>query len=529
MNLQTSFPSTINQNLKESFQLFLACEGLPCSSSFVQLSMSFQGCEPAVLDCTETIPDSADPNYLKALMVEYHFEVRQTIVLDVYSAKENNDKEIIGSVSFPMAHLMIAPAEGLVLELVTNKDKSPTITIKKEKLGNCNKKYHFKVNCSNVKDIEFITKSDPFIRIYRPSQEYESAEMGSDVPDDGWVLVHETEFYRNNLNPSYKPFTILSSVLNKDQPRMPNRWEIWDYEKSMKHRFLGRVDFACSSLIDGFQTFHTRDSKGKSSGDIHFEEFSQQTEYSVSQYLEAGLRPGLVVGIDFTMSNGVPQFPSSLHYTAPGFINQYMQAIIQVCSVLMEYDEDKLVPVFGFGAKLPSLSKETLFCFPLNKNVENPFVHSMLGILGVYRTILPTLEFSGPTNFAPLLNQTKKAIEEQYEADPLIYTLLLILTDGLCTDMQETIDLLVELADLPLSVIIVGIGDEDFSLMEVLDADDKPLVSTEGKEASRDLVQFVPYNKYAANPAQLASEVLQEVPAQIDQFYQSIGLDPTKK
>jgi len=34
---------------------------------------------------------------------------------------------------------------------------------------------------------------------------------------------------------------------------------------------------------------------------------------------------------------------------------------------------------------------------------------------------------------------------------------------------------------LPLSIIIVGIGNEDFEKMEILDADDVPLVSSWGE------------------------------------------------
>jgi hypothetical protein len=43
--------------------------------------------------------------------------------------------------------------------------------------------------------------------------------------------------------------------------------------------------------------------------------------------------------------------------------------------------------------------------------------------------------------------------------------------------MQETIDEIVRGSSLPLSIIIVGVGDNDFSTMEILDADHEPLYS----------------------------------------------------
>ena len=51
------------------------------------------------------------------------------------------------------------------------------------------------------------------------------------------------------------------------------------------------------------------------------------------------------------------------------------------------------------------------------------------------------------------------------------YFILLVLTDGEITDMDETIKAIVEASYLPLSIIIVGVGSANFSNMEYLDAD----------------------------------------------------------
>lgn len=55
--------------------------------------------------------------------------------------------------------------------------------------------------------------------------------------------------------------------------------------------------------------------------------------------------------------------------------------------------------------------------------------------------------------------------------------------------MRKTIDEIVAGSHLPMSIIIVGIGDADFESMEELDADVTPLFSNEHKKfASRDTV-----------------------------------------
>ena len=49
--------------------------------------------------------------------------------------------------------------------------------------------------------------------------------------------------------------------------------------------------------------------------------------------------------------------------------------------------------------------------------------------------------------------------------------MLLILTDGEIHDMNETINKIVYAADLPMSIIIIGVGNADFKNMERLDGD----------------------------------------------------------
>lgn len=56
----------------------------------------------------------------------------------------------------------------------------------------------------------------------------------------------------------------------------------------------------------------------------------------------------------------------------------------------------------------------------------------------------------------------------QIQRDKNKYLILMIITDGVIHDMDETIRLIVKGADLPLSIIIVGVGNEDFSNMEVV-------------------------------------------------------------
>lgn len=70
--------------------------------------------------------------------------------------------------------------------------------------------------------------------------------------------------------------------------------------------------------------------------------------------------------------------------------------------------------------------------------------------------------------------------------------------------MAATKDLIVQNCNLPISIIIVGIGNAGFANMEELDGDGG-LFSSNGTRCPRDIVQFVPFNKFNGNPQMLAA------------------------
>lgn len=65
----------------------------------------------------------------------------------------------------------------------------------------------------------------------------------------------------------------------------------------------------------------------------------------------------------------------------------------------------------------------------------------------------------------------------------------MIITDGVITDFDETCDAIVDGSDLPLSIIIVGVGEAEFDKMDDLDGDDTPLYSKKYRRyRERDIV-----------------------------------------
>ena len=69
--------------------------------------------------------------------------------------------------------------------------------------------------------------------------------------------------------------------------------------------------------------------------------------YSFLDYIRGGWEMNMVIGIDFTGSNGNPAQYGTLHYLDPqGQIpNAYQQTIRSLSDVMKQYDHHQLFPV----------------------------------------------------------------------------------------------------------------------------------------------------------------------------------------
>jgi hypothetical protein len=242
-------------------------------------------------------------------------------------------------------------------------------------------------------------------------------------------------------------------------------------------------------------------------------------------YIRGGININLDIAIDYTASNENPNNPNSLHYCLGDMPNDYENAILSCGSIVGYYDKDQIFPVFGFGGIPPGKNKVS-HCFNINFE-ESPDIQLIDNVIRVYKESLNKVTLSGPTFFAPIIEKVMSEIKKNLNECPQEnhYEILMILTDGLICDMQETTKLLVDCASLPLSVIIIGIGDADFSMMVTLDGDDIPLTDCDGRVTERDLVQFVEYEKFKkkGNITELNEEVLKEIPRQIEEYYANFG------
>ncbi|ELU11603.1 hypothetical protein CAPTEDRAFT_227478 [Capitella teleta] len=487
---------------------------------------------------TEMIKDSLNPDFVKKFIMDYYFEESQKLRFemrvistdyDVDSPSSKLDKhDFLGCLECTLGQIVGSPSNRLDKPLQGSGGKKGTITVRAEEISSCKDviTLHFKATKLDKKDL--FGKSDPFLVFSRSNE------------DGSYTVVHRTEVIKNTLNPTWKPFTVkVRSLCNGDLDRsIQIECYDWDSDGS-SHDLIGIFSTTVRELSKGpcpsteYEVIHPKKKAKKKnykhSGTVYLMSSKIEKEHSFLDFIQGGMQLNFTVAIDFTASNGDPRTSTSLHYINPYQPTQYAVALQAVGNIIQDYDSDKMFPALGFGAKLPNgqVSHE----FPLNGNPQNPFCSGIAGVLDSYQRTIQAVQLYGPTNFSPVINHVARF--GQANQDGSNYFVLLILTDGVITDFPQTKDAIVQASSLPVSIIIVGVGNADFDAMEELDADNHRLMS-HGKAAERDIVQFVPFREFlgrhgndlAASEAHLAKEVLAEIPDQIVGYMKKRGILP---
>ncbi|KAL7191613.1 hypothetical protein ACSBR2_023651 [Camellia fascicularis] len=491
---------------------------------------------------TEVVLNSLNPKWIRKHTVIYYFEVVQTLVFRVYDVDtqfDNGDvkmlkldeQQFLGEATCALSEIVTKSNRSVTLDLVSknvsvgsNRPRNlGALTVHAEELVDSKTTTELILRCSDLESRNMFSKSDPFLVISK------IVESGISIP------ICKTEVLKNDLYPVWKPvFLNIQQVGSKDSPLII---ECFNFNSNGRHDLLGKVQKSLADLEKlcsvghGEHLFlptaigHTHQNKVLKS-QLFVDKFSESVQHSFLDYLSGGCELNFMVAIDFTASNGNPRLPDSLHYIDPsGRPNAYQRAILEVGEVLQFYDSDKSFPAWGFGAR--PIDGPVSHCFNLNGSSTYCEVEGIQGIMTAYTGALFNVSLAGPTLFGPVISIAAQIAGQSLANNELKYFVLLIITDGVITDLQETKDALVKASDLPLSILIVGVGGADFKEMEILDADKgERLESSNGRVASRDIVQFVPMRDVQSGEFSVVQSLLAELPSQFLTYMRTRGIQP---
>lgn len=482
-----------------------------------------------------------NPQWPEAAVIEYRFEEIQQLRFEIYDRDSKNEnlkkQDYIGWYETEVSKIMGADGNTVSSRLYRKrkKKKKPKF-LKKAKFVVIGEEvaqnkdvvnFCFRAEKLDRKNMAGLGSADPFFII-------------SNEQNGKMVRVFESDVIKKTRKPQWKTYRMpVVTICNGDYDRKL-RVDIFDWESDGKHNYIGSFTTTLEELTktNQFNVNNASKKKKKSSGTMFVEHCDIVDRSSFLDFIQGGCEMKLTVAVDFTGSNGHPSEKSSLHFLPPNFIynkestqvhelNDYQKTLLSVGQVVQDYDTDRKIPVYGFGANLGPGPMD-MHCFPLTLNPKKHEVKGVKGVMKAYQHALKHVTLSGPTHFAPIINKVIATTEEPTQANQS-YSVLLIITDGIVNDMPKTIDAIIEASNKPISIIIVGVGETDWAPMEVLDAD-KNKLSQNGRSAKRDIVQFVPYDKFKSQGmTALAEEVLKEIPYQIESYFKQKKIKPNHK
>lgn len=415
------------------------------------------------------------------------------------------------------------------------------------------------VGLKNVEGGLFRGKSDPF---------YEISRQINSAGGNTWDNVYRSAPVKNSLDPQWDDATLELSTLCGGDLDQPLKIAVLDHESSGRHVGMGTCETTVRALVAAaagaspdrpaelvltkkgqavgkiavvVATVSGHDADGRGDHDVSGKPAMVVSPAAVSaihqlaamkispslasaspqpppslkptfaDYVSGGCAINVTVAIDFTGSNGDPRKPGTLHYMDKNSKNDYEKAISAVLGILKQFDADQQFQVVGFGAKFGGVVKH---CFQVGPSET---VSGVEGVLNAYNHVFESgLVMSSPTVFTEVINrvasQCAQANVRARQRGGLAYSVLLIVTDGAVSDVEATAKCLRLISSYPMSVVIVGVGNADFSTMQFLD-------DNRANQGFRDMAQFVPFNQHCGSPAELTSETLKEIPRQLEECF----------
>uniref|UniRef100_A0A0N5A400 C2 domain-containing protein n=1 Tax=Parastrongyloides trichosuri TaxID=131310 RepID=A0A0N5A400_PARTI len=508
-----------------------ATDAVPDPYCIVSLSES-GGCKRGYQEIgkTEVIWNCLNPEWSTKIKLDYKFSERQRLMFEVYD--KTRPKKRLGCCQLLLHEIVGAKYNRITTHLLEDGKRYGEITVIAEELSKGRQEsVYFIVSATKLDRKDFLGKCDPFLKISRINY------------DDTLHLAYRSRYHEQNLNPKWKPFEIHINQLCYGDKNREFLIECYDWDQDGNHDLVGQCKTTVNRMVTGqdklIPLIHPKKVKKSkkyvNSGILHLHKVYCWMDYTFLDFITGGTQLDYHVVVDFTHSNLPMEDQSSLHRIDPDEPNQYEIAIAAIAETCQHYNRSKIFNGYGFGARLPGDNK-VHYNFPLNLETNNPRCYGIEGLLEAYMIAQSQVELSGPTNFAPTIRFAARQAA-MIPNDGSRYCVVLIITDGVISDMEKTKEEIIKASSLPLSIIIVGVGYDSFEEMKELDSD-KVMLNFNGKYAKRDIVQFVQLRNFlpphrvmteeerSTAKEALAREVLEEVPEQLTSYMKTKGIFP---
>jgi len=488
---------------------------------------------------TEVSRNCVNPTFKHCYRLEFIFHEEQTFVLRVYDedlryATDLSEHDYLGGCVFTLGQLMGAKGNCLA-KLLDSRENAYLVVTGEEVIEN-REVLEFRFSCQDlVKEHNIIIdridrskvldKCRPYFRLERLNKD-----------DQSWEIVWKSEVVKQTLDPVWNEARLpLQLICNEDQTN-PLKITIWDYEKhSSSHVILGFVESTMAEIFEkskdgGIPVFIVmkekkklfRGSKLKQVGLLKVLNASIITVPSMLQYLSGGTSLNLMIGIDCSVANGEWGTESNLHFSANHWLNDYQAGIQKLGTITENFSRGRHSSIWGLGAEI---NDEYRDCYV----IEERLCEGKLLLKAYEDNVADNIDFSlgEQASLNPLIEAATFRTIRLSKKRPC-YTVLAVFTAGDFVDLQETVDLICTAAeDAPLSILIIGVGNNDFSSVKKLCGDKHGILwDSRGIPTARVNFHFCLFKQFGGNATEVIAEALKEIPEQFVEYHVMNGIKP---
>ena len=235
----------------------------------------------------------------------------------------------------------------------------------------------------------------------------------------------------------------------------------------------------------------------------------------ISDFLKSGIKLNIFFAFDFSSGINKQSTIQSL--------KNYSKIINKFSPVIFHYAKKQSVYLYGYGGKCKTKpNNEDIFNLNSGNNNPTPLdkVHD------VYNSAKNNVISEKKVVLSKLIKRITKNIYDLYE--PRNYNVLFILARELPDnwDKQDFIDSLIEGSYLPLTIIIIGEGINEFEQLKEYCSSELKEASS-GMEKNRNNILYTTfYNNFNENEDKLIQWCLEEISKQLLEFYDLIKCTP---
>lgn len=495
------FETLKNKNF-HLINLFVNADGLPDVGFFTKTDpicvLSIEGDDgPIEYGRTEVCWNYLDPWWARPFTIMVDPNKPMLLYFDIYDISSNSyrlkDQKHLGSTQIDLSTLLNNKKHSAKLDISSNENDDQSVVgyltinffdVEPDCFGGS--RYTFGVK-NIVSDERKLTRTNPFFVVQR-------LEKHSNY----FVPVFKSAVFPKANSCMWKEVTFSHQFICGNDLKTPLRISVFDFYERDTDNFVGACDTSLEEIMKaGNLKFNLKGKSGKIVGEFIANFNGEVKQPLLSDYLLKGAHYNPVLAVDFssTKYNSSNYTNKDLHF-GPGTFS-YQNAINDTADAMRILINGAPYNIIGMNDKVFTISESA----PSLKEINSDYMDAKF-----------VASFSETINLKGAIEHAMKGAEERWETSRAITTLIII-SNGKFSELQKSIDLLIECESKPLIVLLVMMGDERSELQAILGQNNGALVHSSGKLGIRPIIKMVAYREdmsYESSDLRLRIEPLIE-------------------